>query len=50
MAAATVARLNDGFLKMQQYMEQKVNLTLDLLKFAFGGPENPKACKDIPLG
>ena len=31
-------------------MERTFKPTLKLLQFAFGAPENLKACKDIPLG
>ena len=50
MAADTVARLNDNFSKMQQFLKDKAEPTIDLFKFTFAGPENPKADKIIPLG
>ena len=50
MAVDTVTRLNNQFSQMQTFFKEKVEPTIALFKFAFSGPENPKACKIIPLG
>ena len=50
MAPATVAKINKQFSELQTFFVEKVEPTLGLMKFAFGGPENPKACKKIPVG